>query len=43
MVGMYDPDGKPQSGDEIYTGASLDGLKPGKTIQKHLQIIVKAN
>jgi hypothetical protein len=42
VIGLYDPDTK-ITGDEILMGVSAGGLDPGETMNKYLQLIVKAD
>ena len=41
VIGEYDPDTSPRSGDEIYIGVSAGGVESDQTMQKYLQVIVK--
>jgi len=41
VIGEYDPDDEPRSGDEIYIGVSAGGVVSDQTMQKYLQVIVK--
>ena len=49
MIGVYDEDGSlfatppAYSGDEIYIGRSVGEVTSGQTVEKYLQVIVKAN
>jgi len=42
VIGLYDPTAN-QPGDEVLVGSKLDGLQAGQTVQKYLQVIVKAD
>ena len=42
LIGQYDPDTN-ITGDEILMGVSAGGLDPGETMNKYLQLIVKAD
>ena len=42
VIGEYDPNPE-VSGDELCIGVSVGNLDPGETIQKYLQVIVKAD
>jgi hypothetical protein len=43
VIGEYDADGLPLSGDEIYLGVSVGSVAAGATAEKYLQLIVKAD
>ena len=45
VIGEYDPDGFPANGDgdEIYIGVSAGSVASNETMQKYLQVIVKAD
>ena len=43
IIGQYDPDKNPISGDEIYIGHGITGLGPGGTRNEYLQVLVKGD
>jgi len=43
IIGAYDPDNNPNTDDSVYLGVSAGGLDPGETMNKYLQLIVKAD
>ena len=43
VLGEYDQDGNPDTDDKIYIGVSGGNLVSGETVQKYLQVIVKAD
>jgi len=43
VIGQYDPDTTPNSGDEILMGVSAEGLDSGETMNKYLQVLVKSD
>jgi|PlaIllAssembly_1097288.scaffolds.fasta_scaffold89628_1 hypothetical protein len=43
LIALYDPDNNSQTDDSFYIGVSAEGLDPGETMNKYLQVIVKAD
>ena len=43
LLGEFNPDGNPLTGDEIYSGSTTATVSSGGTVKEKLQVIVKAN
>jgi hypothetical protein len=43
LIAEYDPDNDPRTDNAIYIGISAGDLDPGETMNKYLQVIVKAD